>query len=97
MKLAARQCGVPVVLLCQLNREVEGRNGGRPRLSDLRDSGEIEQHADAVILLHVQPDQPTEADVWRVDAIVAKNRNGPPGETALDYIRPILRFDQSAK
>jgi replicative DNA helicase len=50
-----------------------------------------------VVLLHVQPDQGTALDVWKVDAIVVKNRNGPVGETALDYIRPILRFDQSAK
>jgi replicative DNA helicase len=97
IKLAARACGVPIVTLCQLNRESEGRDGGRPRLADLRDSGEIEQNADAVILLHVPPGQSADEPVWRVDAIVAKNRNGPVGETTLDYARPIVRFDNARK
>ena len=65
---------------------------GRPRLSDLRDSGAVEQDADAVILLH-----PLAAEQgWQtqdVDAIVAKNRNGPRGKVPLTYRRPNVRFE----
>lgn len=95
VKLLARQCGVPVLLLCQLNREVEGREGGKPRLSDLRESGEIEQHADAVILLSMDQRQDATRDVWEAAAVVAKNRNGPVGEAALHYRRRSARFVDS--
>ena len=95
MKNMARALGVPVILLAQLNREVEGANR-KPQLSDLRDSGEIEQHADRVLLLHrdagLSPDQP----VWPIDICIRKNRNGPTGEVRLAYRRPTLRFENSA-
>jgi replicative DNA helicase len=97
MKQAARECGVPVILLCQLNRQVEQRGGDRPRLSDLRESGEIEQHADMVLLLHTRPDQTPEQPVWLVDVIVAKNRNGPVGEVPLAYRRAVMTFENHAK
>lgn len=93
LKQVARQTGVPVVCLCQLNREVENRNGGKPRLSDLRESGEIEQHADAVVLLHTPAGQPDEQSVWQIDAVVAKNRNGPVSDVPLAYKRPLMRFE----
>jgi replicative DNA helicase len=91
-KMIARECGVPVLMLAQLNRELENREGGRPRLADLRDSGEIEQHADVAIFLH--PHKGSEAEpVWQTDVIVAKNRNGPIGETTLGFRRPNTRFE----
>jgi replicative DNA helicase len=95
MKQMAMTCKVPVVLLCQLNRESENRPGGKPRLSDLRESGEIEQHADIVTLLHSQADQPAHEAVWTVDVIVAKNRNGPVAEVPLAYRRPLTRFEDA--
>lgn len=96
MKHLARDCGVPVVLLSQLNREVEHRGGSRPRLADLRESGDIEAHADRVLLLHREPDQPEDAEIWPIDVIVAKNRNGPIGDVRLAYRRPVLRFENYA-
>jgi len=92
MKHLARTLNVNVILLSQLNREVEGQNR-RPRLSDLRDSGEIEQHADSVLLLHRDPALNMTDDVWPIEVIVAKNRNGPIGDVTLSYRRPCLRFE----
>lgn len=97
LKLVARDCGVPVVLLSQLNRQSESRGDGRPKLSDLRESGEIEQHADAVILLHVPANQGDDSECWQVDCIVAKNRNGPVGDVPLVYRRPVVRFESAAR
>lgn len=97
VKGLARELKVPVVLLAQLNREVEARSGQRPRLADLRDSGEVEQHADTVLLLH----RPTEddGDAVRRTVIVAKNRNGPTGDAELTFRRDVMRFEsrQSAE
>lgn len=93
MKLMARECNIPVLLLSQLNRQPEARSDGRPKLSDLRESGGIEQNADAVILLHVPAKQDESAECWQVTAIVAKNRNGPTGEVSLIFRRPVVRFE----
>lgn len=97
LKELAKSCSIPVVVLAQLNRECEGRPDGRPRLSDLRDSGEVEQDADAVVLLHRSRGQADDADVWMIEADVAKNRNGPVGVTALAYCRAITRFANAAR
>ncbi|MCE9564937.1 MAG: AAA family ATPase [Planctomycetes bacterium] len=97
VKQLARACNVPVLLLAQLNREAENRTGGKPKLSDLRESGEIEAHADAVLLLNPQPDQPPESPVWATDCIIAKNRSGPTGELTLAYRRTITRFENSPR
>ena len=96
MKHLARECGVPVLLLAQLNREIEGRGDGRPKLSDLRDSGEIEQHADRVLMLSRQSNQQNHDEVWKIDVTIAKHRNGPTGDITLDYRRPVLRFENSS-
>ena len=96
LKLVARDCNIPVLLLSQLNRQSEDRGDTRPKLSDLRESGSIEQDADAVILLHVPPGQGDELECWRVNAIVAKNRNGPTGEVPLVFRRPVVRFESAA-
>lgn len=80
IKLLAKELNAPVVLLCQLNRAIEGRNDGRPRLSDLRESGAIEQDADEVLLLHRPDPQSEDASI-----IVAKNRNGRTGELSVKW------------
>ncbi|QEL18338.1 replicative DNA helicase [Limnoglobus roseus] len=92
LKELARTARVPVVALAQLNREIENRTDGKPKLSDLRDSGQIEQDADSVILLHPQPADP-KALVQDVDALLEKNRNGPRGVVPLLYRRANVRFE----
>jgi replicative DNA helicase len=76
-KLLAKELHVPIVVLHQLNREPEKRGGGKPQLSDLRDSGMVEANADIVILLHPQPEDDPRAG--EIDLIFAKNRQGPQG------------------
>lgn len=78
LKRLALSLGFPILCLCQLNREVEARKGAPPRLSDLRDSGAIEQDADSVLLLH-KPQDADEEGKAVLTCRVAKNRNGPAG------------------
>ncbi len=97
LKGLARELGVPVLACCQLNRQVEARADKRPQLSDLRESGAIEQDADLVLLLHrpgiykSPPDLDAPATVR-----VAKNRNGPTDEFQLTFLRRFLRFEDYA-
>lgn len=96
LKQLARELSVPVVCLCQLNRQNELRDEKRPRLSDLRESGQIEQDADAVLMIHRPEyydlnDRPGEADL-----IVAKNRNGATGTVRLAFNRWCTQFDSYA-
>jgi replicative DNA helicase len=90
LKQLARELEIPVVALAQLNRGAEGHE--RPRLSDLRESGAIEQDADVVILLYA----PSEEEPNKIGAIVAKQRNGPTGEVALYFNRAQMRFENYA-
>ena len=86
VKRLALSLGVPILTLCQLNRENEGRNDKRPRLSDMRDSGAIEEDCDAVMLLHRVPPEglkPWESQPLYVD--VAKNRHGCTGSTQMRF------------
>lgn len=96
IKNLARECGIPIFLLSQLSRDVEKR-GGQPRLSDLRESGGIEQDADRVLFLHIEGDPPKHQDVWPVEGLVRKNRNGPIGDVTFAYRRPVMRFEDMVK
>lgn len=74
----AREFGIPVILLCQLNRLVAGRSDKRPNMADLRESGEIEQSADIIILLHREDAYERESPrAGEIDLIIPKNRQGP--------------------
>ncbi|WP_291813986.1 replicative DNA helicase [Limnobacter sp.] len=86
LKLLALDTGVPILCLSQLNRAGETEGGREPRVSDLRESGAIEQDADAVLLLW--PDE----DPSKVNLKVAKNRHGPCGRLSLDFARGLHRL-----
>ncbi len=97
IKSVARELNVPVICLSQLNRQAEGRDGHRPRMSDLRESGSIEQDADVIALLHredyyrmSEPDfQPDNI----AEIIIAKQRNGPTGTVKLTFLNKTTRFE----
>ena len=99
LKLMAKDFGIPVVVLSQLNREVEHRTGGRPQLSDLRDSGAIEQDADMVAFIHrkmVAAAADAEPDPT-AELIVAKHRNGPTSTVTVAFQGHYSRFVDMAK
>jgi replicative DNA helicase len=102
LKGLAKELKVPILVLAQLNRQPEARTGGKPRLSDLRESGSIEQDADLVGLL-VRPeiyeeDEDARAEkAGEAELIIAKQRNGPVGEIALTFLKEFTRFEDRAR
>jgi replicative DNA helicase len=105
IKALAKELNVPVIVLAQLNRELEKRGPGtRPQLSDLRESGSIEQDADLVGLLYkdtkenaedAEPDFENEA--LPVKLYIAKQRNGPTGDVNLTFLKSFTRFESASK
>jgi replicative DNA helicase len=102
LKALAKDLKIPVIVVAQLNRQPEQRTGGKPRLSDLRESGSIEQDADLVGLL-VRPELYEEDEEARVEKageaelIIAKQRNGPVGEIPLTFLNEYTRFETRAR
>ncbi len=98
IKSLARELNIPVVVLSQLNRSPEGREGHRPRMSDLRESGSIEQDADVVILLHREDyyRQSEEGHDSTAELIIAKQRNGPTGTVKLTFLERVTRFENAS-
>lgn len=93
LKILAREVEVPVVALSQLSRNLEGRHDKRPQLSDLRDSGQIEQDSDLVLLLHREEMyNENTPDKGFIEVIVAKHRNGPVGKMSLWFDPALMRF-----
>ena len=105
LKSLAKELSIPVIVLAQLNRNPENRTGdskGRPRLSDLRESGSIEQDADFVGLLvreeyYADTDEERQESEGKADLIIAKQRNGPTGEVPLTFIKEYTRFEDRAR
>jgi replicative DNA helicase len=96
LKALARELEIPVIALSQLSRASEQRGGERkPILSDLRDSGAIEQDADLVIFIHRPEyyDRDDESKRGLAEIMLAKNRNGPTGDVQLKFTREYTRFD----
>jgi replicative DNA helicase len=93
LKTLAREIDVPVIALSQLSRAVEQRNDRIPRLSDLRESGEIEQTADLVAFIHRDDYYNPQSDRGNIaEIIIAKQRNGPVGTIELVFRREIAKF-----
>ena len=91
LKLLAKELEVPVIAISQLNRGPEQRTDKRPQMSDLRESGSIEQDADVVILLHKDKEREGEADL-----LVVKHRNGPTKDLTLGFQGHYARFANMA-
>jgi replicative DNA helicase len=100
LKALSRELEIPVVVLSQLNRNPENREGHRPRLSDLRESGSIEQDADVVLLLHREDYYHKDEDGYEpsnvAELIIAKQRNGPTGTCRLQWDSRTTRFHNLA-
>ncbi|NBY03130.1 MAG: replicative DNA helicase, partial [Planctomycetes bacterium] len=96
LKGLARELSIPVVALAQVNRSSEDRQDHKPRLSDLRESGSIEQDADTVMLLH-RPErfEPGQHE-GLTEVIIGKQRNGPIGEITLTFNKHMMRFESFA-
>jgi replicative DNA helicase len=100
LKSLARELNVPVVVVSQLNRAPEERTGHRPMMSDLRESGSIEQDADVVILLHREDyygrSEPNYVPDNNAELIIAKQRNGPTGMVKLHFFERFTRFKDAS-
>src|SRR5665213_1324869 len=104
IKALAKELNVPIIVLSQLNRELEKDKSRKPRLSDLRESGAIEQDADLVGLLY-KPNAgddddgaaAEEADGLPINLLIAKQRNGPTGDVNLTFLKSYTRFESAAK
>src|SRR5246127_4307482 len=104
IKALAKELNLPIIVIAQLNRQPDTRakEGGRPRLSDLRESGSIEQEADLVGLL-VRPeyyetdDEAKQERAGEAELIIAKQRNGPTGDVPLTFLKQYTRFETRAR
>jgi replicative DNA helicase len=105
IKGLAKELGIPILVLAQLNRGPEGRSGkslGVPRMSDLRESGTIEQDADMIGLLYrtayyAESEEEKEAEAGKAELVLAKNRNGETGHVPLTFIPNLMRFESRTR
>ncbi|GGE16314.1 replicative DNA helicase [Marinithermofilum abyssi] len=98
LKAMAKELKVPVIVLAQLSRAVEQRQDKRPVMSDLRESGEIEQAADVILFLYRDKYYNSETEMGDLaEVIIAKNRNGPKGTTKFYFHESYTRFDPIQK
>jgi replicative DNA helicase len=100
LKGLAKELNIPIVVLSQLSRAPESRSDHRPQLSDLRESGALEQDADVVVLIYrddVYNRDPNSPDAGTAELILAKQRNGPTGVVKLAFLREQTRFANLAQ
>src|SRR5580704_14011653 len=103
VKSLAKELNVPVIVLSQLNREFEKDKSRKPQLSDLRESGAIEQDADVVCLLYKPSREDEDAvageehEALPINLLIAKQRNGPTGDVHLTFLKSYTRFESAAK
>jgi replicative DNA helicase len=102
IKSLAKELNLPVIAISQLNRQLEQGKGRKPMLSDLRDSGSIEQDSDFVGFLYrprnaEDDSEPADAEAQAVNLLVAKQRGGPTGEVPLTFLRSYTRFESAAR
>jgi replicative DNA helicase len=95
LKMLAKELNIPVIALSQLNRNPETRADKKPQLSDLRESGSLEQDADIVMLLHRDDSSPEKKR--DTELIVAKHRNGPTGNVSLVFRPELTKFESAAR
>ena len=98
IKALAKELTIPIIVLAQLNRKSEDRGDGKPRISDLRESGSIEQDADVVGLLYrsayyAKDEEEKSEKGGEAELIIAKQRNGPTGEVPLTFLSEFTRFE----
>ncbi len=105
IKAIAKELNIPIIVLAQLNRNPEARTGkqtGKPKLSDLRESGSIEQDADIVGLLYrpeyyANDDDERQEEQGKAELLIAKHRNGPTGDVPLTFLKEFMRFESRAR
>lgn len=99
LKNLAKELGIPVIAISQLNRTIEREKERRPRLSDLRESGNLEQDADIVGILWkpARDDDSGDSDCIPVNLEILKQRNGPTGTVPLTFLRGYTRFESAAR
>ncbi len=103
IKALAKELNIPILVLAQLNRQPEQRTGGKPRLSDLRESGSIEQDADVVGLLvrkeyyDTDDEDGVSESAGEAELIIAKQRNGPTDDVKLTFLKEFTRFEDRAR
>ena len=103
LKQLAKELDIPILALSQLNRSVEARSDKKPMLSDLRESGSIEQDSDVVLFIHrpeyygFSNDEENRSTEGVAEVIISKQRNGPTGEVRLAFIKEFARFENIEK
>jgi replicative DNA helicase len=97
LKILAKQLQIPIIALSQMSRQVEGRSDNKPKLSDIRESGAIEQDADTVIFLYSNSKEDLKKEPFRINErhlMIAKNRNGQLADLTFEFNGPFQRFER---